>query len=220
MGKRWKRSYSFDGEDMIIGSYFQENKGGYIDVGSGRPIRGSNTYHFYKKGWKGICIDPIPLNHFAHKLIRSRDFSLNIICGSKNQTIKFYEFKPNEFSTSSEDVAKSLLKRGIPLIRTYNKQSQSLSKIVNENNITEPSFLNIDVEGKDFEVLISNDFDIYRPRVICIEEYKLFSSGGLSKIDRFLKTKEYTLVGRSKYSSIYCCNNYLKQSGALYHLNI
>ena len=30
-------------------------------------------------------------------------------------------------------------------------------------------FLNIDIEGADFEALKSLDFDIYRPKLICIE---------------------------------------------------
>jgi hypothetical protein len=78
-------------------------------------------------------------------------------------------------------------------------------------------FLSIDTEGKDYEVLKSFDFTNSRPRVICIEEYKSAFSVQKSQIHRLLKTEKYTLVSRTKYSNIYCCNYYLKSSGALYH---
>ena len=217
MGKRGHRSYSFDGEDLIIRSYFPEGVGGYIDVGSGSPIRGSNTYHFYKKGFSGICIDPLSLNHFAHKLIRPRDISLNNLCGNSKRSVKFYEFRPNEFSTSLHSFAKSLIRRGIPLINSYKLKTTPLSQITSKHHVTEPMFLSIDVEGKDYEVLKSFDFTNSRPRVICIEEYKSTFSVQKSQIHRLLKTEKYTLVSRTKYSNIYCCNYYLKSSSALYH---
>jgi FkbM family methyltransferase len=212
MGKRGHRSYSFDGEDMIIRSYFPEGVGGYIDVGSGSPIRGSNTYHFYKKGFSGICIDPLSLNHFAHKLIRPRDISLNNLCGNSKRSVKFYEFRPNEFSTSSHSLAKSLIRRGIPMVKSYKVKTKPLSQITRIYTVMEPFFLNIDTEGKDYEVLKSFNFANSRPRVICIEENKSPFRGQKSQVKRLLERKSYTLVSRTKYSNIYCCNYYLKTS--------
>jgi len=172
MGKRGHQSNSFDGEDMIIRSFFPEGVGGYIDLGFGRPIRVSNTYHFYKRGFSGICIDPHPLNHFTHKLNRPRDISLQHLCENSKRSIKFYEFRPNEFSTSSYILAKSLIRRRIPLINTYQLKTIPLSQTTSINHVAEPMFLNIDTEGKDYAVLKSFNFTNSHPRVICIEEYK------------------------------------------------
>ena len=35
-------------------------RGFYIDVGAHDPVRFSNTFYFYRNGWSGINIDPLP----------------------------------------------------------------------------------------------------------------------------------------------------------------
>ena len=57
--------YSQFGEDTILQKYLQEDKGFYLDIGSGDPVRGSNTFFLYKKGWSGILIDPLTRNMFS-----------------------------------------------------------------------------------------------------------------------------------------------------------
>ena len=53
--------YSQEGEDMILGKIFSGQKHGfYVDVGAHHPLRFSNTYLFYLKGWRGINIDAMP----------------------------------------------------------------------------------------------------------------------------------------------------------------
>jgi hypothetical protein len=110
------------------------------------------------------------------------------------------------------------MRRGIPLVNSYKVITKPLSQITRIYNVTEPFFLSIDTEGKDYEVLKSFNFANSRPRIICIEEYESPLSGQKSQVNRLLKRKLYTLVSRTKYSSIYCCNYYLKTSGALQYL--
>jgi hypothetical protein len=51
------KSYSQEGEDMILQRMFGEKKHGfYVDVGAHHPRRFSNTYSFYRRGWSGINI--------------------------------------------------------------------------------------------------------------------------------------------------------------------
>jgi len=56
--------YSQFGEDQILDKLLPEKKGFFLDIGAGRPIRYSNTYLFYKRGWNGILIDPLTANDF------------------------------------------------------------------------------------------------------------------------------------------------------------
>lgn len=54
----YTKSYSQEGEDMVLNRYFQgKNSGFYVDIGAHHPKRFSNTYFFYKKAWCGINID-------------------------------------------------------------------------------------------------------------------------------------------------------------------
>ena len=54
-------SYSQYAEDIIIYNLLKSLKktknGIFVDVGSHHPKRGSNTYFFYKRGWRGLLID-------------------------------------------------------------------------------------------------------------------------------------------------------------------
>ena len=50
-------------------------------------------------------------------------------------------------------------------------QSYTLTSILENSKFKNKriDFLNIDVEGADYETLLSLNFEVYRPRVICIE---------------------------------------------------
>ena len=57
-------SYSQEGEDLILNRFLEDKTEGlYVDVGAHHPKRFSNTYLFYKKGWRGINIDAMPGKH-------------------------------------------------------------------------------------------------------------------------------------------------------------
>ena len=74
------KSYSQEGEDMILKRFFEgKQRGFYVDVGSHHPKRFSNTYFFYKTGWRGINIDPMPGSMKLFDKIRTRD--INLECG-------------------------------------------------------------------------------------------------------------------------------------------
>tara|TARA_B100001094_G_scaffold123926_1_gene119746 strand:+ start:493 stop:780 length:288 start_codon:yes stop_codon:yes gene_type:complete len=53
-----RKSYGFEFEDITINKYLKNiKKGFYVDIGAFNPIRGSNTYLLFKKGWSGINVD-------------------------------------------------------------------------------------------------------------------------------------------------------------------
>lgn len=47
------------GDDIQLNKLIKEKTPGvYIDIRCWHPVKASNTYFFYLRGWKGICIDP------------------------------------------------------------------------------------------------------------------------------------------------------------------
>ena len=73
-------SYSQEGEDMVLRSFFEGKKnykGFYIDVGAHHPYRYSNTLYFYKKGWCGINIEPTPGAIKTFNFFRRRYININ-----------------------------------------------------------------------------------------------------------------------------------------------
>ena len=65
-------------------------------------------------------------------------------------------------------------------------------------------FLNIDLEGADFEALQSLNFNVYRPKLICVEIYDENIEG--SNINIFLKNLNYAKKWSATYSHLYIDN--------------
>ena len=59
------------------------------------------------------------------------------------------------------------------------------------------NFLDVDVEGFDLEVLQSNDWERFRPKVILIETEQSLAIDLQSEITHFLNEQKYTLIAKS-----------------------
>ena len=83
--------------------------GSYIDIGSGHPVKGNNTYFLYQRGWTGILIDPILLNSELSKKHRLKDLFLNRIVSNLEGSLMFWEFLSYGLSTTNVTRATFLL---------------------------------------------------------------------------------------------------------------
>lgn len=168
------QSYSQEGEDMILSRIFEGKKNGfYIDVGAHHPKRFSNTYFFYKQGWRGINIDAMPNSMRLFNKIRPRDINLEIAISSESKKLTYYEFNEPALNGFSEELSRDRDGlRNYKIINQLEITTHRLDDVLKnlKNEIpTEIDFLSIDVEGLDFEVLQSLNFNVYKPRVILIE---------------------------------------------------
>lgn len=167
------KSYSQEGEDMILRRLFEVQKTGfYVDVGAHHPKRFSNTYFFYKQGWKGINIDAMPGSMKLFNKFRPRDINIEIPISDEKETLTYYIFNEPALNTFSKELTKERDgKKSYFVESTKDIETSTLTNVLNDylplnQNI---DFLTIDVEGWDFKVLKSIDFSKYRPRVILIE---------------------------------------------------
>jgi len=200
---RHYNSYSQEGEDLIIKTYFEGNpkyKGFYVDIGAYHPIRFSNTYLLYKKGWKGINIDPTPDSMKIFKLLRKRDINLEFGVGSEKKEMNFYCFNEPALNSFSEKLAKE--RDGLKnykIIKTVKVPVFTLEEVLNQYLPDQQSIdlLNIDVEGLDFEVLQSNNWHKFRPKLIVIEEKIDIGNLSQSKIVTYLKGNGYCLSAKT-----------------------
>ena len=80
--ERWfdiyaKRSYSQEGEDMLLDRFLEDRSVGfYVDVGAHHPKRFSNTYRLYCRGWRGLNIDANPGSMTLFQKLRPRDINV------------------------------------------------------------------------------------------------------------------------------------------------
>jgi len=207
---RWGLDFSKFNEAQIALDFLPEKYGFYIDIGAGAPVEGSNTFAFYAKGWRGICIDPISINEKLHKKIRPADVFIKTLVGTTRQEVNFYEFAPWGYSTTVKEAADKLSRKpGVFLIRSGAMLTVPLSEIAPSSTPKQPSLLSIDAEGSDFEILKSNNFKVFSPRVIICEDYKIYSENKASTdIDVFLEKFDYTIVKTSGYSKIFVHKSY------------
>ena len=207
-----KRSYSQEGEDLIVDRLLGgKKKGFYVEVGAHHPFRFSNTYYFYRKGWSGICIDPLPGIRKSFNRWRPRDLFLEIGISAKPGILKYYMFNEPALNTFDSNIAaeRNFL-RDYRLIESRNINTFTLEEIL-KNNIPsqqEIDMLSVDVEGLDLEVLKSNNWELFSPRVIIAECLStLLDEVSSDHVYIFLKSMGYKLYGKSGFSFIFILDN-------------
>jgi len=165
-------SYAQYHEDLILQSIFNQLKGGfYVDVGANHPSILSNTKKFYDQGWSGINIEPNPLLMASFEKERPRDINLNIGVGSECGEMDFYRMSADTLSTFSKQSAldaKGIYKEEIvDVIRVKVRSLVDIFEKYCSSKIID--FMSVDVEGYDLAVLRSNDWKIFRPKVLVVE---------------------------------------------------
>jgi len=172
-------SYSQNFEDVILDRYFKDkNDGFYIDIGAAYPELCSVTKHFYDKGWHGINIEPSPILYSLLQKERTRDLNLNMVVSELNGSVDFFHLPNTGLSSIHEEqvvsgVDKILFDDQGNKIGEINKlliESCRLENLFEKyaKNV-EVEFLKIDVEGAEEQVIKSNNWDLYRPKVLVVE---------------------------------------------------
>ena len=205
--------YSQFGEDKVLPKYLLEDNGFYLDIGSGDPVRGSNTYFLYQRGWSGILIDPLSRNIFSSKIIRRRDKVIQGLVGTANKSYLFFEMYPYEFSTTDSKRAKDLINWGsAKLVKKVELNTFSVSELELNIDLDQPSLLSVDCEGLDLEVLKTMDLETMKFRVICIEDFDYDPASKSSPINQYLNENGYEIVDRAGLSSIYVKSSWLQEN--------
>lgn len=162
-------TYAQYNEDLILLALLHDvDKGFYVDVGANYPVIDSVTKIFYDKGWNGINIEPIKKLHQQLMEARPKDINLQIGLGDKLGEETFREFIGNHgHSTFDINQKKSYGKDEKYL--DYKVTIKTLSDVLTENKVKHIHFLKVDVEGYEHQVIAGNDWEKYRPEIICIE---------------------------------------------------
>jgi FkbM family methyltransferase len=207
-----RETFSQFGEDAVLSFFLHEKNGGYLDVGAGHFRNGNNSYSFYKRGWTGICVEPIPKLYDLLKQKRPHDSVIQKVISRTPKKINFYEFDPYEYSTSDPEVVVKLEQAGIFPIDKFEVDSISINDLGLKIQPTEPYFLTVDCEGRDVEIVKSINFQQFCPRVICCEVYPV-DAGGRHELESFLKDKNYRLMSICVFSLIFVHEEYLRAQG-------
>lgn len=206
---RWARqSYSHEGEDLVIERLIENASNGfYVEVGSHHPFRFSNTYLFYRRGWSGICIDPLPGSKALFNKWRPRDIALELGVASVSTTMKYFHFNEPALNTFDPVLAKRRDgARNNKIIEVKEFAVLPLSDILDEHMPanTKIDLLSVDVEGLDLQVLQSNDWKKYRPKLIIAECLKAdLTSINDDTVTQYLESLGYKAFAKTGNSVIF-----------------
>jgi FkbM family methyltransferase len=171
----FKISYAQNREDYLIEAFFPDiTKGFYVDVGANDPNEDSVTKIFYKKGWTGINIEPVEAMVKLLNKYRPKDINLALGIADKPGELHFREYGGAGMSTFSEPLKREYKDAKNPNVVDFVDKQVKVDTLSNVfRKYVKPDqaiqFIKIDVEGFEFEVIAGNDWDKYRPELICIE---------------------------------------------------
>ena len=204
-----KPSYSQCGEDMIVDYIFRLRgiyQPSYIDIGANHPYYLSNTAFFYEKGCRGINIEANPQLISLFKKCRPEDVNLNIGIDKREAELDFYIMEDNTLSTFSKQEYDQMIESGKKLLRVEKIKLETVAYVVKKYfNDKFPDFLSLDVEGMDFDILQSIDFEKYSPKIICVEaaEYSPIGTGSRrNQLINFLLDKDYYEYANTNLNAI------------------
>lgn len=202
---------SQDGQDK----YLEENvfkgfkNGFFVDVGAHDGISINNTLYFEtKNNWTGINIEPLP--EVFKKLEKNRPKCINLNLAVDNVSEDMLESTAEFYmNTGYTEMISGLTNyfdpRHLNRLNNENRQkgshtqkimvkTKSLKKIFEENNVTHINYLSIDVEGAEFPVILSIDFNKVFIDIIGFENnYNDVSV----PIIKYLNSKGFNVIKRS-----------------------
>jgi FkbM family methyltransferase len=198
--------YGQFGEDAVLMGLIprQYRNGFFVDVGAYHPRKLSNTYAFYRRGWRGVNVELDPVKVKCFQLARPGDHNVCAAVSDREETLTAYSFSRFGLGSTIDPGVAALSRVAVHEARTVT--TRTLDSILDASPFAgRPiDLLSIDVEGKDFAVLRSLSLDRYRPKIIVIESLlETMPEILASDTATYLQANGYRLVGWAKLSLIF-----------------
>ena len=198
--KQCKNSYSQLYQDLVV-LYLVKNfliespdKLVFIEFGACDGEKFSNSLLLEKNGWIGIIAEPSRKWHKDLFLKRNCFISKKCVASSSGELMSFMETKEPEFSSleiysNLDDLASY---RVANIINTDKVETITLNDLIKESGIKDTiTYLSVDTEGGELEILQSFDFNAYLPAIITVEHNY---SVARPNLNNFLSEKGYILI--------------------------
>jgi len=174
--------YSQCGQDIFLEkNVFNGFTGGvFVDVGAHDGKTFNNTLFFEEsRGWTGLNVEPIPDVFSRLQLNRPKCMNVNCAIGNSNNVLKDFMINTGHTEMLS-GLVETYDQRHLNRINEEKKQHsgnssiikvkmRTLESLLEENKITHVNLLSIDVEGAEFDVIHSINFNKVFIDVICFE---------------------------------------------------
>jgi FkbM family methyltransferase len=194
-------------DQFIYTHFFQDQPSGvFIDIGAHDGVTINNTLFFEEKGWKGICIEPMPA--VFQQLQKNRKAICVHGCitaepgvAEFTQVTGYAEMLSG--LTSKYDLAHQ--KRIDQEIKQYGGEKKilqiacfNLNDLLAQHGFIHIDYLSIDTEGGELEIVKSIDFEKYDIEAMSIE-----NNYNDPAFNSFLSSKGYRLITKRGCDEIY-----------------
>jgi len=156
----------------------KESKKTFLEFGATNGLEYSNTFSLEKYfNWTGVLSEPDPQWHRDLKKNRPNTVLIYECVRTKsNEKLKFLSYREGVYSTiekfkfNDQYSMPGNSKKRLESTNILTVNSISLNDLIKKNfNNKSPSYISIDTEGSEYEILLSLDFKRYRPSVITVE---------------------------------------------------
>ena len=210
--KKTNKYYSQYGEDKEIAKFFENKKNGtYFDIGCFHPIKYSNTYFLFKKGWYGTNIDLNKASIDLFNIARPKD---NNICAaisdSSAETNLFVDDILGPVNTIDENTYKKSKEYFFKDLKIKKIKTAKIYELTPEDSLLKKTdFLNIDAEGSDYKIISQIDLKSSNIQLVAIETHDPNGNklGDCDNISKLFESHQYFIHKRVGPTTLYTKKN-------------
>jgi FkbM family methyltransferase len=189
-------------QDLFV-TYLMENldckfENTFAEFGAADGLYLSNTKLLEEMGWKGILAEPARHFHFELRNNRKSQITFDAIGPNDKEEVMFIETENKSLSTMQKFVDRDLhtYRRRSGKNSQYTVRQISINTFLKHLN-SKLTYLSIDTEGGEYEILLALDWDLFRPKFISVEHN--FTNDN-SKIEEYMEKMFYHRLYREFFS--------------------
>jgi FkbM family methyltransferase len=211
------------GQDAFLDRFVfgQKRHGTFVDIGAhdGRSL--SNSWFFEsEREWTGLCVEANP--QVFDSLIRNRSCKcvnaavtstgrgsarfllpeapeLSMLAGLERYYTRRHRKRLGDESRAIQSTTKAI-----------DVSTVALDQLIDQFDLQAVDALMVDVEGGEYGVLQSANWDTFRPRAVLLE-----SNYGSRRVTRFLRSRGYVLLARIAWDRVYVDADWTSASSSI-----
>jgi FkbM family methyltransferase len=155
-------------EEFFILQYVPDKRGRFLDIGAYDGVKFSATRALVDAGWGGVYVEPDPV--VLTKLHENTKFFPNteilpVAIGKQSGKMTFYSCGGDMVGTLDKEHTKKWRTTQFFMTEADVLSVPDLAARVG----TDFDFINIDVEGINWDIFCDFDWNVWKPKVVCVE---------------------------------------------------
>ena len=207
------------GEDLIVDSLRRVLLGKigdpntrftYLEIGANHPVAGSSTFLFYANGNRGTLVEANPQLIPSLRNSRPDDKIIQAaVVPGHIETVDLFVANRSELSSLRSDIAETF--EGAEVVERLIVPAINVNELI--STMWDPqaiTFLSIDVEGLDFEILEAVNLENFPFDIIQIEASDNLIHGNSRRIAGYLERSGYQFVNETEVHLIFVAGDSLQ----------